>query len=199
MKLVICDFDGMLLPDKGELSYQAFKTQVPELTLDEYLSWFDGNVHVSVAARGVAEHLPAFFADYARAIAPLTMGGDLRAVIEELGQHFPLAIISSNSADTIRTYLKRSGVQRSFRHILGHEEHASKVAKFELLCSLYKVCPSDCFFVTDTLGDIREATVVGMPCIGVTWGFHSRERLAPGRPTAIVDTPSELLALLLKK
>ena len=47
-------------------------------------------------------------------------------------------------------------------------------------------------FITDTLGDIREAAQVAIPAIGVTWGFHPRARLEKGNPLVIVDTPKEL-------
>ena len=31
---------------------------------------------------------------------------------------------------------------------------------------------ADMLFVTDTLGDIREADIAGIPTVAVTWGAH---------------------------
>jgi len=56
----------------------------------------------------------------------------------------------------------------------------------------YKAKPEDCVFITDTLGDMREAARCGVWSIGVTWGFHERERLEKGNFFAIVDKIEEL-------
>ncbi len=51
-------------------------------------------------------------------------------------------------------------------------------------------------FVTDTLGDIREATKVGIRTIAETFGFHNRERLKLGDPFRIVDSWEEIEAVV---
>lgn len=56
----------------------------------------------------------------------------------------------------------------------------------------YGVNSSNCVFITDTLGDLREASHTGVKAIAVDWGFHSRETLLKGEPFAIIDKPEEL-------
>jgi pyrophosphatase PpaX len=52
-------------------------------------------------------------------------------------------------------------------------------------------------YVGDSPFDVQAAKAAGMGAIAVTWGrIHSRERLEPHGPDAIVDTPEELLARL---
>ena len=53
------------------------------------------------------------------------------------------------------------------------------------------------FFITDTLGDIKEANKVGIESIGITWGYQDKAKLQKGNPKKIVDTPTELLDYLL--
>ena len=47
-------------------------------------------------------------------------------------------------------------------------------------------------FVTDTLGDIKEANKLNIKTIAETFGFHNRQRLEKGKPYAIVDSWDEL-------
>ena len=46
--------------------------------------------------------------------------------------------------------------------------------------------------ITDTLGDLREASAVDLKTIAVTWGYHDEETLRKGNPAALVDNPAEL-------
>lgn len=52
--------------------------------------------------------------------------------------------------------------------------------------------PKDAVFITDTLGDIREARECDIDSIAVTWGFHERKTLEKGNPIVIVSDPREL-------
>lgn len=54
------------------------------------------------------------------------------------------------------------------------------------------VTAADCVFITDTLGDMREAEEHGMEAIGCSWGFHPHTTLEKGLPFRIVDMPTEL-------
>jgi phosphoglycolate phosphatase len=51
------------------------------------------------------------------------------------------------------------------------------------------------YYIGDTAGDIREARAAGVRTVAVTWGWHSRERLAATQPDFLVDTPEELLSI----
>ena len=64
--------------------------------------------------------------------------------------------------------------------------------KIKMVFAEHGTDASRCVFITDTLGDIREAEKMGVGALAVTWGFHEPERLAKGSPFRLVDTP-ELL------
>lgn len=52
------------------------------------------------------------------------------------------------------------------------------------------------YFVGDTTSDIRAGKEAGVDTIAVSWGFHSQERLARERPTHLISTVAELVALV---
>ena len=51
-------------------------------------------------------------------------------------------------------------------------------------------------FVGDSETDAQTARNAGIPCIGVTWGFRSREVLKAAGVDYLIDTPKELLTLI---
>lgn len=50
--------------------------------------------------------------------------------------------------------------------------------------------------VGDSETDVQTAKNAGIPCIGVTWGFRSREVLRNEGADYLIDTPKELLTLI---
>jgi phosphoglycolate phosphatase len=55
---------------------------------------------------------------------------------------------------------------------------------------------SKTILVGDSETDVRTAKNAGIPCIGVTWGFRSREVLRNEGADYLIDTPKELLTLI---
>jgi len=58
------------------------------------------------------------------------------------------------------------------------------------------VAPAEFLYVGDTNTDMKTAAAAGMFAVGVTWGFRPPEELLANGARALIDTPSELLALL---
>lgn len=52
--------------------------------------------------------------------------------------------------------------------------------------------------VGDTHYDVRGAHARSLPCVGVTWGYGTREELVDAGADALTDTPEELLRYLLQ-
>jgi len=57
----------------------------------------------------------------------------------------------------------------------------------------YGMDPYRTYYVGDTAGDVREGRAAGVRTVAVTWGWHSREKLAAAGPEFLVDNPVELL------
>lgn len=62
-----------------------------------------------------------------------------------------------------------------------------------MLYENYNADSANYLFVTDTLGDIREAEKCNIKSIAVAWGYHPVTTLEKGNPIAIVQTPKELV------
>ncbi len=203
LSLFLFDFDGVLVDsldlyaDAVARSLQRIGTPIVK-NKEDYLALFDGNFYESMAARGVdlsayneavKEILPRIDYD---AMKPYD---GLIPVLAALGKDHLLAVVSSNGYRTIRTMLDRFGFAPYFREILGADFRISKKEKIVYALEKYKIPGERAFYIGDTAGDILEARAAGIGSVAVTWGWHSRERLAAAGPDFLVDTPEELLAI----
>ena len=101
-------------------------------------------------------------------------------------------IISSNEERGIHSVLESAGIKDCFEAVYGYNTHKSKIFKFEMIRDKFNVVLEDAVFITDTLGDVKEAKKLNIKTIAETFGFHNRERLEQGDPYIIVDTWDEI-------
>jgi phosphoglycolate phosphatase len=111
-------------------------------------------------------------------------------------QGVPCVIVSSTMDHIIEQYLERYALREVFVRIYGATVEKDKKIKFRQALGDFQAEAGESLFVTDTLGDIRDATPMGIASIGVTWGYHPRETLAQGNPQVIVETPEALESAL---
>lgn len=194
-KFVFFDFDGVIA-DSDQIAFECGQITCPGLTKEGNRVKFEGNVndwfknttwHTEKCRHDLdwwEIYLPRF-----KDVHPFP--GSIRAV-QDIGEKYPLAMISSTISSPISEFLERYDARRYFKEVFGNDVHASKIEKMNMLFKKYDLRPDDCVFVTDTLGDMREAEKVGVGVIGVSWGFHEHERLQKGNPFKIVDHPHEL-------
>lgn len=201
--LFLFDFDGVLV-DSLDLYAEAVKRSLESIgtpilkNKEDYLALFDGNFYESLAARGVDL---AAYGDAVKQILPridydaMKPFDGLIPVLATLQKDHLLAVISSNGYRTIRSMLERFGFAPYFREILGADFRFSKKEKIAYALEKYGMPGERAFYIGDTAGDILEARAAGVKSVAVTWGWHSRERLAAAGPDFLVDTPEELLAI----
>ena len=201
MQILLFDFDGVIVDTFG-VSYRSMRTVVPNPPdEDGYRSWFNGNVYDNEDVRldgiRVDENDP-FFKIYTPLLMEQEPVSGMVEVIKELHSDHRMVVISSTISSPIKDYLDKHNLSRHFDKIYGGDVHKSKVAKIKMVFTEFKVESDGCIFVTDTLGDMREAAKMGIKSIGVTWGFQKLESLQKGNPIAIANSPNELIALLKK-
>ena len=68
----------------------------------------------------------------------------------------------------------------------------------EICLETHGVSPEEALMVGDTLFDLDMANAAGVPSIGVTYGFASKEQLAAANPVALVDNVAGLRKALLE-
>lgn len=186
-KVVIFDFDGVIA-DSLMSAYSTWKEAGATITLDEYRARFDGNINHSFKPAPIDFH-----EHYQHKVKNLNIFPGMAKVIVELASEYILVIVSSTITDFIETVLKNNNIRSQFDAILGNDVATSKVEKFKMVFEKYDATASNCVLITDTSGDMREASLVNLRTIGVTWGYQKSETLFKMNPAALVNKPSEII------
>jgi len=93
----------------------------------------------------------------------------------------------------------RFGFRPFFEMVSGSDLHRDNT-KYDVIERARASCGIDmrsAVMIGDRAHDVEGAHEHGIPCIGVTWGFGSREELEEAGAEYITDTPEALRALLL--
>jgi len=203
MKLLLFDFDGVLVDslDVYEKTVTDCLQQIGQpLTRGraEFLELFEGNFYESLAQKGV--NMDKFFAASVDILskvnyAEMTPFDAIRPVLRELKKNHPMIVISSNDTPTIVEALRLYDFNGIFSEVLGSDFMLSKKDKILHVISQYNVTLQDIYYIGDTTGDIKEGKQAGVKTVGVTWGWHSKEKMAAARPDYLFDQPEDLLKL----
>lgn len=187
LKAIVFDFDGVI-GDTFEFHYKMVNEFLgTNLTMAEFKNIHDGNFFTSVPN----EMKNANWEDYRDYIyeqfKEIEMKKEIKYVLEKLNRKYELFIISSGGYRNIKDFFENNGFTNIFGEILGQEFHRSKIEKFKHIFNKYSLKCDECLFITDTIGDLVEANKVRVKCIGVTWGYHDRERMMGKGFVNIVD------------
>jgi len=107
-----------------------------------------------------------------------------------------LFILSTNSLRNVHHFLDDQKIHKYFLEIYAGVGVFSKAPGLRQLLKQQHLTPEEAIYVCDELRDIEAAQAVGVRTIAVTWGFARRGRLVAIRPTALADTPAELMRIL---
>ncbi|KFO66986.1 hypothetical protein ER57_13760 [Smithella sp. SCADC] len=203
MKLFLFDFDGVLVD-----SLDVYEKTVTDCLIkikqpltrgrEEFLELFDNNFYESLEKKGVnldvfmeaAEDIIARI-DYSK-MKPFKA---IPPVLNDLRKNHTLIVISSNDSPTIQEALRLYHFNGIFQEILGSDFNFSKKEKIVYAVKKYSGAPNDIYYIGDTIGDIKEGKQAGVKTVGVTWGWHSKEKMAVSKPDYLFDSPQELLLL----
>lgn len=194
-KIVLFDFDGVIV-DSFDICYGITSKAHKSLSKDEFRGFFEGNIYEAEEKLLEQKKFPKeeeFFAEYTPRVFETSPIEGIPKVLEEFGKAYQMIVVSSTITSPIQGYLEKYGLARHFDWIMGGDVHKSKTVKIQMVLDQYKARPEDCVFVTDTLGDMREAAICQVSSIGVTWGFHERERLQKGNFFALIDRVEEFI------
>lgn len=194
IKTIIFDFDGVLI-DSRETLHKFVLLHHPEISKREIEEIFHGNAHSHpIIQKFVKEHIEEIDTFFLNDTTKDSFYNGAKELIEELENNYQLFINTSAPTYNVKHFLSFIDKQNSFKEILGFDIEVSKVKKFQMILDKYKLQKKECIFITDTLGDLKEAQEVSINSIGVTWGVHDRETLSQGKTIEIVDTFEELLS-----
>lgn len=197
-KVLIFDYDGVIF-DTVEIAWEIVKTVCNKYckrklkTKKDFLETYKQNFYIAMKERGVTD-TKKFKQDCIKLLKnkhPKPFK-DIPKTMKQLAKKNQLAIVSSNFTAIMQKVLKKAGIN-NFQCIMGADQEENKVKKIKLCLKKFK--PSQAFFITDTVGDIKEAKKARIKTVAVTWGFHSKKELAAANPDFIVNSPKELLEL----
>lgn len=106
-----------------------------------------------------------------------------------------LAVASSKPEVFVRRILEHFGLSGFFREAVGSELDGRRVKKDEVVAEALRrmhADPESTVMVGDREHDVLGAARRGLPCVGVTYGYGSREELTRAGAAALADTPEEL-------
>ncbi len=200
-KVIVFDFDGVII-DSWAHGYAMNLEDWPDLKPAEHRRLFSGNIHEEVAkmppSRLSAEQKEQYMQEvYYPQKKTLSVFAGIGEVIKKLAEHSILVINTSADAFSTEEYLKNVGLYY-FDAVYGTEISKNKAEKFELIFSDYKTTAAECLFITDTIGDVREAEKSGIPTVAVTYGFQDRSYFAEVEENVIgfADSPADILRFI---
>ncbi|MDQ7094541.1 HAD family hydrolase [Desulfosporosinus sp. PR] len=203
MALVMFDYDGVIV-DSLDVFTLRFSQACREHGFEQIkapqdvISLFEGNVYETMSKRGVAEStidgiLRRYEALQGVQLGNLQLFKGIPEALEQISHKHDIYVITSNLSSATIQVLKQHGIS-SFKGVMGAEKEKSKIRKILAVMSLYPGTPA--YYVGDTKGDMIEGKKAGTMTIGVTWGWHTLEKIKEGLPDHLVGTPRELAELL---
>ena len=203
IKALIFDYDGVIF-DTVKIAWGIVKIVCDKYckrnikTKKEFLDIYKRNFYAEMELRGVTdldmEKLKKDSIEILKKKHPKPFK-NITETIKKLSKKYKLAVVSSNYTDVMKHALKEAGILNSFKLIIGaeHEEHKTK--KIKLCLKRFNIKPSEAIFVTDTVGDIKEAKKVKLKTMAVKWGFHKKDKLLKADPDFLVEKPKQMLGL----
>lgn len=211
IRLAIFDLDGTLLDTLGDLAVSCNAVLalrgLPQHSLEQYRS-FVGNGIMRLVERALPEPLRTpytvaavrrdFVAYYTEHIDTYTKPYEgIPDLLGRLADKGVKLAVASNKFQAGTEKLVRSFFHEiPFLSVLGQREgvplkpdpHIDR----EILVAA-GVDPAQALHIGDSGEDMRAASGAGIPSVGVTWGFRTREELEENGAGRIVDRPWEII------
>ncbi len=189
------DFDGVLV-NTCEFWYKIHKDKNEGLTWERFSSMSNGNfIETQNEMMEKNEYVWPIGSEahYIEALNSVFSIEDiLHDCVLNLSNNYIVVIVSSASNKVISGFLEKENLRECFSDVFGYEFHYKKTEKIKHLLDKYNLSPKDAVFITDTLGDVVEATECGVRSIAITWGLHKADTFKRGNPELILDDPTKL-------
>ncbi|AWV16059.1 HAD family hydrolase [Methylobacterium sp. XJLW] len=141
----------------------------------------------------IARHMHRLAARDAGQIALFPGVPAMLAAVAEAG--VPLAILSSNRADTVRRVLGPDNADRIGTYACGASVFG-KARRLRTLLARTGVAPDRALCIGDEIRDLEAARALGCPFGAVAWGYTDSRALAALGPEHLFSKPAEIARLV---
>lgn len=200
-KVLVFDMDGVLF-DTIPYAEKVFLERHPGMTSKMYKEIHSGNFHeeankyVHLKKEETVEEKEKRSLAYAEKKKETPLFEGIEALLKDLHRLGYVLVLNTNAFDrNCLPLLEHSGIKHLFDLVASAEFSKSKTEKFKLIEEKYNADKADVLFITDALGDVKEAEAAGIPTVAVTWGVHNEsffKRKTHSNLVRILHTVKEL-------
>ena len=203
--VLIFDYDGVLV-DSLELFMKHFIFACKKegfhnvSSKKDFLKLFEKNMYESMYELGMSKknilNIVYYMRDHLlKNQDKLDVFPGIKETLEYLSKNNILIVVTSNDTSVVKSFIKSHEID-FFDEIFGSDKEVSKIAKIKKIKTLFE--GDNFFYIGDTTGDISEGKLAGVKTVGVSWGWHPRDKLLKAEPDFLIDESSELIDILEK-
>lgn len=209
MKVILFDFDGTIVDSvqvgiaiTNRLAEEFKFPPFDEETLEELKKL--GSREALRRSRIPAWKLPflirRFTKELNREIPSLQLFPGMRETLLELDrQGHLLGIVSTNSVKNIQEFLRIQGLTSTFDFVSASYALFRKSRLIVKILQQQQLQAAQVYYVGDETRDIEAARKSGVTAIAATWGLNSAEILQANDPDFLINSPPELIPLIVDK
>ena len=131
---------------------------------------------------------------------PHEMVPGVQTMLHTLAEHYPISTVSTGHQDRVNEFLEHYGVRQLLRTVVTAETTPRMKPypdPIEYAAEAMDVPPDHVLVIGDTTVDMEAATSAGAQAIGVLCGFGTEDELRATGAQLILETTSDVLAVLL--
>jgi len=200
-KILVFDMDGVLF-DTIPYAEKMFLERHPGVTSEMYKEIHSGNFHeeakkyAHLKKEETAEEKEKRSLAYSEKKKETPLFDGVESLLRDLHNLGYTLVLNTNAFNkNCLPLLEHAGIAPLFDLIASAELSKNKTEKFNLIEEKYGVDKDDLLFITDALGDVKEAEAAGIPTVAVTWGVHDEsffKRKSHSNLVRILHTVKEL-------
>ncbi len=211
---IMFDLDGTLLDTIGDIKHNINLTMkslgLPEHTYEETRTFINDGAYKLIERalpedkrdeKTVRETLEIYLSNYDKNVCTETRSYDgIKALVKRLkDEGYTLSVVSNKPERHVKMLCDIFFGEGTFSYISGtggdKPVKPSKECVDLALESMGKMC-ENLLYVGDSHVDVLTAHNAGVPCAGVTWGFHGKDGFKDQIPDFYIDNTEQLYKLI---